>query len=246
VIPPISVYPMMAELPQAVYDGHFQMYQERAKAMETRFDDATRADNYVAEWRTIDSGTGQIADALMDHVRCADLVVTAHYGPEDKDAHNGDAGYGAVAETLAIDSGRPVLMLPKHIKDDTVGQHVTIAWDGSREAVRAVYDAVDLLKDAKSVRVLSVGEAPRNGTNSMLPAAEIAATLTRRGINCEADHVVQGNLSIGDAILGRAADMGSDLLIMGIYGHSKLREFVFGGATRHILRHMTLPVLMSR
>jgi nucleotide-binding universal stress UspA family protein len=102
------------------------------------------------------------------------------------------------------------------------------------------------MRSAKSVRLLSVGEAPRKGTNALLPGVEMAATLSRRGIACEVDHVDQGNLSIGDAILGRIGDMGSDLLVMGIYGHSKLREFVFGGVTRHIMNHMTVPVLMSR
>ena len=240
-IPPVTVHPMVGELPQVVYDGHFQMYSERAAQMEAKFNDATRGDAFVAEWRTLDSGASPLADVLMDHARCADLVVAAHYGPGGE-----KTAYNDVTETLAMESGRPVLMLPKHMIQGSVGEHITVAWDGSRESVRAVFDAVDLLKDAKSVRILSVGDAPTDGKSPILPAAEMAATLARRGIPCEADYVIRGDVSIGDAILGRVADMGSDMLVMGFYGHSKLREFVFGGVTRHILNHMTIPVLMSR
>ena len=137
-------------------------------------------------------------------------------------------------------------MVPHHTKTDKIGERITIAFDDSREASRAVFDAMDLLRNAKSVRLLSVGPPPREGSNDAIPGAEMAATLARRGIACEVDHVTPDGRSIGDVILGRVGDMGSDLLVMGIYGHSKLREFVFGGVTRHILRHMTVPVLVSR
>lgn len=244
VVPPLTIYPMMGAggaLPQAVYDGHFEMYHKHAKVLEERFDEATRGDSFVSEWRVADSGGGSIADALMDHVRCSDLVIAPRYYTDVS-----DNPYEGVPETLAMESGRPVLMLPEHYESEKIGQHITIGWDGSRESVRAIFDTIDLLKDAKSVRILSIGEPPRKGSNVMLPAAEIAATLVRRGIKCEADHVIPGNLSIGNALLGRIADMGSDLLVMGIYGHSKLREFVFGGVTRHVLKHMTVPVVFSR
>lgn len=242
VVPPITVYPMIGmEMPQAVYDGHKEIYLKRAKAVEETFNQTLQGETFVSEWRTIDSGAGTIADALIDHVRCSDFVIAPHYNTDVSDNL-----YEGVPEMLAMESGRPVLVLPKHAKTDEIGQHITIAWDGSREAARATFDSIPLLQDAKSVRILSLSEAPSRGPDRTLPAAEISATLSRHGIKCEADNMALGNLSIGDAILSRIGDMGSDLLIMGIYGHSKLRQFVFGGATRHILRHMTIPVMFSR
>lgn len=241
VIPPIAVYPMAGQLPELVYTGHFEQHAERAKALEKRFDDTIRDDAFVAEWRTIDSGTMPIADALMDQVRCADIAITAHYNDSD-----GHYPYDGVGETVAMESGRPVLLLPKHARTETIGENIAVAWDGSRESVRAVFDALELLQEAKTVRILTVGEPPRKKSDVALPGAEIAATLSRRGVSCEADHVVPGDLSVGDAILGRVGDMGSDLLVMGMYGHSKLRERVFGGVTKHILGHMTVPTLFSR
>jgi len=244
VIPPLGISPMVggeAMIPQAVYDGHAQIYRERSDALEQRFEALTHDDSFVSEWRTVDARMGSISEALMDHVRCADLVIAPHYnGSAD------DHVFTAVPETLAMESGRPVLMVPETFKSDKIGEYVTVAWDGSREAVRAVFDTLDMLKDAQIVRIVSVGEPPRKESSAAITSAEIAATLTRRGITCEADHVIPGDKSIGEALVGRVQDMGSDLLVMGIYGHSKLREFVFGGATRHVLNHMPVPVIFSR
>jgi len=241
VIPPITVYPIVGDLPLVVHEGHFRLHQELAKKLEEDFDEAIKGDGFVAEWRTIDSGASPISEALMDHVRCADIAIAPHYSADDS-----DKPCAGIGEALAMGSGRPVLLIPKHARTDVIGKNIAVAWDGSRESVRAVFDAIDLLQEADSVRILSVTNPSNTRSNVSLPGAEIAATLTRRGVKCQVDHVDPGELSVGDAILGRIGDMGSDLLVMGIYGHSKLREFVFGGVTRHIMNHMTVPTLFSR
>src|SRR5262249_44560338 len=122
----------------------------------------------------------------------------------------------------------------------TVGERVLVAWAHSREATRAVHDALPLLKLAKSVTVMEVNPEPDH-----LGGADIALHLTRHGVKAEVASTTSGDINNGDAILSRAADLTADLLVMGGYGHSRLREFAFGGVTRHILEHMTLPVLMS-
>jgi nucleotide-binding universal stress UspA family protein len=128
---------------------------------------------------------------------------------------------------------------------DIIGRRALVAWNASREAARALNDAIPLLEDAENVTVLSVN--PKRGIRGEgdLPAADIALHLARHGMKAEASYVVAEDIGVGDALLSRAADLGSDLIVMGGYGHSRLREIVLGGATRTVLRHMTVPVLLS-
>jgi nucleotide-binding universal stress UspA family protein len=124
-----------------------------------------------------------------------------------------------------------------------VGRRALIAWNGRREAARAVHDALPLLTDAEQTVVLTVGAEPSDAEAD--PAAEILRHLGRHDLPVRAAHEVETDLDIADILLNRAAESGADLLVMGAYGHSRLREFVLGGATRSILRQMTLPVLMA-
>ena len=120
-----------------------------------------------------------------------------------------------------------------------------VAWNGSREATRAVHDALPLLRMAKSVSVFSIAATPADLPESRWPGADIAAHLARHGVKVATGHTVADPISIGDALLNRASDDGADLIVMGAYGRSQLREFVLGGATRDVLRTMTVPVLLS-
>jgi nucleotide-binding universal stress UspA family protein len=115
---------------------------------------------------------------------------------------------------------------------------------GGREAARAVFDALPMLKLAEKVHIVTVEDSrtPREGS---LPDTEIASALARHGIDVTIAKIPAGDASAGDEILREVAEQGSDLLVMGAYGHSRLREFVFGGVTRQILREMTVPVLFS-
>jgi len=146
-------------------------------------------------------------------------------------------------EELALGVGRPVLVVPRYGTFETVGQRVLIAWNGSREATRAVNDAIPILKMATKVTVLSVD--PEGEPDRRLPGADLALHLARHGIAAEAESTQALDIGVGDVLLSRAADLGADLIVMGAYGHSRLREMMLGGATRHLLQHMTVPVLMS-
>jgi nucleotide-binding universal stress UspA family protein len=136
-----------------------------------------------------------------------------------------------------------VLVVPRYGTFDTVGERVLVAWNGSREATRAVHDALPILKLATKVTVLSID--PERDTGDRIPSADIALHLARHGVAAEGTSTVGLDISVGDLLLSRAADLGADLIVMGAYGHSRMRELVLGGATRHILQHMTVPVLMS-
>ena len=115
----------------------------------------------------------------------------------------------------------------------------------SRKATRAVNDAMPLLETADSVTVLVINPIGGIDGHGEEPGADIALHLARHGVNATAEHMVAEDISVGDMLLSRCANAGADLLVMGAYGHSRMRELILGGATRNILQHMTVPVLMS-
>lgn len=150
-----------------------------------------------------------------------------------------------VPERIIIESGRPVLMIPNAGRYPKIGERINVAWNSRREASRAVFDALPLLTAAQRVRIVWVNPQGEKEIAGDLPGAEIAATLARHGVKCEVAPTTSSDIGVGDVILSGLSDDSADLLVMGAWGHSRMRELVFGGATRHILEHMTVPVLMS-
>jgi nucleotide-binding universal stress UspA family protein len=150
-----------------------------------------------------------------------------------------------VLVNVMLASGRPVLAIPYAGQFEQIGERVLVAWNASREATRAVNDALPLLMGAKAVTILAVN--PKHGIEGHgdVPAADIALHLARHGVKAEAAHTIAKDISEGDALLSYAADLGADLIVAGGYGHSRAREMVFGGATRTLLQEMTVPMLLS-
>lgn len=241
VIPSVEIH-VAAEVPVTtdILSAQREFYTEQAGRIRAIFDKATQADGLSCEWRTVDATGTSVTDAVMAHGRCADLIVCGQSDPANDPASLYRAG-----EEVMMASGRPVLFIPTAGSFPSIGTNVTLAWNGSREAARAAFDAVPMLQKARQVRILAVNpdDTDLHGTN--LPGSELAAALARHGVKCEAAHSVASDIGVGDELLSRLADRGSDLLVMGGFGHSRFREFVFGGATRSILGHMTVPVLMS-
>jgi nucleotide-binding universal stress UspA family protein len=148
-------------------------------------------------------------------------------------------------ERVIMGSGRPVLLVPYALDFAGCGRRALIAWNGTRESARAAFDAVPLLKSAESVTISWVDPQKALDTPGSLPGAELANALARHGIKATAEGFPTAGLTAGEALKTRLADLGADLLVMGAYGHTRVREFVFGGATRFILETMPVPVLMS-
>jgi nucleotide-binding universal stress UspA family protein len=214
---------------------------EMAAAAKGRFDEVvTRYALARSEWRTDE---GDPADVCVTHARYADLVIVNQTDPEDESG----SGPTHFAESMIMSVGRPVLIIPYVGRFETVGQTVLVPWNATREAARAVSDALPLLQRAKTVRVLAIDPVSSAGAeHGEVPSADISLFLARHGVNAVAARTPSAGLEPGDVILSHAADHGVDLIVMGAYGHSKLREFVMGGATRTVLHQMTVPVLMSR
>lgn len=214
-------------------------HQEHAEALEALFQSRVDAFGISGEWRLEDPVEPDYARAVRRHALCADLVVA---GQSDSSQW---IGGGLVAEVL-LETGRPIIFVPYAGHFTTVGERVTVAWNGSREASRAAFDAVPLLSTARSVRVLTIDASRRGESNGLAPADDLALALARHGVKATAARSFSAEISVGDELLSGLCDDGSDLLVMGCYGHSRVREMLFGGVTRHILNHMTVPVLMSR
>jgi nucleotide-binding universal stress UspA family protein len=207
-----------------------------AAPIEASFRDCVRRDGLQGEWRLVE---GNPAATVALHARYADLTVVGQpnsYQPQDSDA---------ITVTTVMTSGRPVLAIPFAGDFPTLGERVLVAWNASREAARAVNDALPLIAGAKQVTVLAINPQQGIGGHGDVPAGDIALHLARHGIKAEAAHTVAKDISDGEALLSYAADIGADLIVAGAYGHSRARELVFGGVTRTLIAEMTAPVLLS-
>ena len=170
-----------------------------------------------------------------------DLIVVGQPNP-DNALEN---AFGLRPAEIVLGSGRPVLVVPYAGNFAGLGKRVIVGWNRRREAVRALHDAIPLLERAEAALVVEVDPAPPVLSEPVVSAADIAAALTRRGIRAAAETQTAADMGIDDLLLSRAADFGADLLVMGAYGHSRLREYVLGGVSRGVFRQMTLPVLMA-
>jgi nucleotide-binding universal stress UspA family protein len=174
----------------------------------------------------------------VDVGRLFDLVVVAQPDP--------DAGSRAVPAPrpaeIVLAAGRPVLVIPYAGNFPEIGRRVMVAWNGSREATRALHDAMFVLDRADQVTVVAVDPVPADRAPS---AADVAELLVRRGIGAQAETPASGDVAVADVLVSRAADLAADLVVMGAYGHSRLREYVLGGVSRSVLGQMTLPVLLA-
>ena len=179
--------------------------------------------------------------AIALNARYTDLVIIGQPDPSEKMADGVCVPPGAVV----LGCARPVLVVPYIGAPADFGKTVVIAWNGSREACRAVYDSLPLLKQAQQVIVMAVNPVSDARAHGDLPGADLATYLAHHGVKVEVRADPGAVVSIGDELLSRIADLNADLLVMGAFGHTRAHEWVFGGVTRTILQSMTVPVLMS-
>jgi nucleotide-binding universal stress UspA family protein len=213
--------------------------RKQSEDLAATFARMTAGQSIVAEWRAVKVPHVDLAAVVMEHGRAADLIVAGQTDPDWDLSPLLD-----FPERLALESGRPVLVVPYIGRYPEVGRNVVVAWKSGREAARATFDALPFLLAAETVQILEIKERG-DDRPALTTDTSIAAALSRHGIKPTVRTSVAGEISVGDEVLSRIADMGADLLVMGAYGHSRMREMVFGGVTRHIARHMTVPTLFS-
>ena len=189
------------------------------------------------ELRRLDVYPGQIGSELSSEARLSDLFVgTRPYG--------GPAGQQWIEEAVLFQSGRACLFVPPSHQPVSEYRTVLVAWKNTREAARAISEAMPFLRKAKTVIVGLVEEQGSPERRGEAPDADIGRYLSRHGITAEI-HVIDGWTDAGAALLNEAVRTAADLIVMGAYGHSRFREWVLGGASRHILEHAEVPVLVA-
>ena len=241
VIPQVTVPAVVPfEVTGEIMDVQRKALEDQAAKIAETFAEMTRLHQPACEWRLVRASHYDVASIVDDHGRTADLIVAPQSDPD------GDIYMPAdVTEDLLMEAGRPILVVPKRGDIKKIGETIMLAWNNSREAARATFDAMPILKGAKIVKLLTVDPKRDRKGDPDLPAAEIATTLARHGVKTEAVVSLTGGLSVVDGLTAQIDNHGADLLVMGGYGHSRLREVVFGGATRDMLEKMTVPVLIS-
>jgi nucleotide-binding universal stress UspA family protein len=214
--------------------------REQAQQAAQEFPDTCRAAGLKSFEAVVDESDKALS--LVHHAHCSDLTVLTQADP-------GAPGHRVaqdMVEQVVLYSARPTLILPHVGHFKTVGSNAMVAWDDSREAARALSDALPLLRLAERVQVISWNE-PKDGADAATLRPRLDALrqwLLWQGVTAEVA-VETSTIAVAEAMLSRAADLGADLIVMGAYGHARWTERMLGGATRGLLAAMTVPVLMS-
>ena len=227
----------MGYSPAEVIDALQYDNELAAKAAIDRFAKAISRAGVSAEPLTRSAGFADAGDQFGRIARRFDLAIVGQAKPEPSAVEE------KIAESALFDSGRPVIFVPYIQKAPLKLDHVMVCWDASRPATRAIADAMPLLERAGTVEVVIVANGRRK--QGEIEGADMGQHLARHGLNVEVQRITRSGMDVADALLSHAADADVDFIVMGGYGHSRLREFVLGGVTRSILRSMVVPVLMS-
>lgn len=226
-----------AQVPPEIIEQYAQYMREDAEAIKAAFSKAVKGAKVQTEWRRHEPkvlGT-DILNTISKQTRFADIVVMGQNDSEQR--------VGELTADIIIAAGRPVIVVPENGAAMNLTGKIAVAWDGSREASRAAFDSLALLKKAQSVSVVTI-KKDGDGDAITLGGAELALSLARHGVKAEAV-VLDSDTSAGEALIKYVSKNDCDLIVMGCYGHSRLRERLFGGATRRLLEEMIVPVLMS-
>ena len=234
---PVIPGAVMGGIPPEFIESQRAEATDKAKAAIARFEEAARRAGISYEHRLLSASLSGAADQLGRLARRFDVVVV---GQPDRD----DAIPEEVIDEAALfESGRPVIFVPFIQRGGIKLDRVMMCWDGSRAATRAIADSLPLVNRAKQIEVVIVANGPAK--NGEVAGADLGAHLARHNLKVDVKRITSPDIDVASTILSYAADSSTDLIVMGGYGHSRLREFVLGGATRGILESMTVPVLMS-
>jgi nucleotide-binding universal stress UspA family protein len=208
-----------------------------AKAALDRFAALAARAGVSAESRILSANFDNAGDQFSRTARRFDLAIV---GQTETD---GDAVETIISESTLFGSGRPMIVVPYIQKTPFKLDRVMVCWDGSRPAARAIADAMPLLERAGKIEVVMITN--ERGKHDEIEGADVGQHLARHGLKVEVNRITRDNLDVANVLLSHCADSDANFIVMGGYGHSRLREFVLGGVTRTVLHSMTVPALMS-
>ena len=235
--PALSVAPIGGGLPADFIDAERAAAEEAARRAKAKLDEVARLSAISVESRVIPGSLAHAEDVFSQMARRFDLSIVRQAAPDAVGPEE------LMIEAALFQSGRPVLIVPHSQRSGMKLDRVMVCWDRSRSATRAIGDAMSFLKLAKSIDVVVVDSEKLK--SSELPGAEIARHLARHGLTLELKRIGSGSTDAASTILSYAERVSAGLIVMGGYGHSRLREMILGGVTREILSAMTVPTLMS-
>jgi nucleotide-binding universal stress UspA family protein len=234
---PVIPGAVMGGIPPEFIETQRADAQTKAQAAVARFEETARRVGVSYEHRILSASVSGAAEQIGRIARRFDLVVLGQ--PEREET----VPQELVGESALFESGRPVIFVPFINKGGVRLERVMVCWDGSRAATRAIADSLPLLRKARQVEVVII--ATGRSKSDEMPGADLGQHLARHGLKIDVKRITSPDIDVASTMLSYAADSSADLIVMGGYGHSRLREFVLGGATRGILESMTVPVLMS-
>lgn len=234
---PVIPATIMGGIPTEIIESQRSESMKWAQASVDLFAKTAAAAGVKAETRMVDASLAGASDLFGQIARRFDLAVVGQ--AEKKSTTPADL----IIEGALFESGRPVVVVPYIQKKPLQLDHIAICWDGSRQAARAVADAMPFLERAKKVEIVVVFGEP--GKAYQTRGAVMSEHLTRHGVPVEVKRITAANMDVQSAILSYVAESSTDFLVMGGYGHSRLREWILGGVTRSMLASMTIPVLMA-
>lgn len=233
VVPPS----VMGGIPADIIDAQWSASERAANAAVAGFEAAAKREGISAEHRVLTASLAGAGDLFGRLARRFDLAVAGQSEPRHGPARD------LVIEGALFGSGRPVVVVPYIQKSALKLDRVMVCWDGSRPAARAIADAMPFLTRAAAIDVVIVASGREKSDE--IPGADMGEHLARHGLKIDVKRIVSTDVDVPNTLLSQAADSGADFMVMGAFGHSRLREFVLGGATQGILAAMTVPVLLS-
>ncbi|HEY7749652.1 MAG TPA: universal stress protein [Aestuariivirgaceae bacterium] len=241
VIPAAAVYPAVGPyVAPEIFDSFTKFFEDQSKKVKQKFETVMKRNSLASQWLEVRALVPMISDTISEIGRIADLIVLSE---TDRNASQGVELN--VVENTIMSAGRPVLVIPRKAEGDLKVSQIVCGYNGSKEAARAVHDALPFLKMADDVRLVWVDPSKESEMAGSVPGSDMAESLDRHGVRATAESMPTNGINPAEALVTRARDLGAGMVVMGAYGHSRLREFVLGGATKQALSAMTVPLIMS-
>lgn len=234
---PIIPGAVMGGIPPQFIESQRIDSEKAARTAVARFEQAAKRASVSYESLNVSASISGAAERLGRLARRFDLAIV---GQPEREKSAPDE---VVDEGVLFESGRPVIFVPYIQKAVLKLDRVMVCWDGSRAATRAIADSLPFLRKAKRVEIVMV--AGKAGKEDEIPGVDLGQHLARHGLEVDVKRITAPDIDVSSTILSYAADTNADMIVMGGYGHSRLREFILGGVTRSILETMTVPALMS-